>query len=398
LIWSSLLFAQDAPDTAPADREDAVKFTEADFETILGDMTTEDMEQIVQAAARRCLEVERRQAAAEIRENLLYDETAVQNALKILEVPATASSTRRENIERICRAFATVDERFAEANKLYRQKQYDKAAKRLKDSLNSEDASYFSAAVHFLYADCLIRQDKLWPGVETYSDLLVNLPGRISFATDAVLRAAKAYERMGRNLYAMQMYAYCLNNYALTMDKEELTNITERYEQLQSTYRDPVSSLAGMLAHIHERLGRKDVGEGTQQRQKDVVALLEDLIKTHEEKQRSDKNNQPGSDKGRRKGDQDRQDQARRDGSTTSAQPAGTPRHPTVGATESVLVPGPVSRPNKLAKIHAGGDVGAWAELPPRQKAAVRNLMRRRLAERRGQMVRDYHRKLAEGE
>jgi hypothetical protein len=389
------ILAQRSPATAPADR-DVMEFTDEDFETVLRDMSPEEMRKIVQTAAQRCLDVERRQATAEIKENLLYDENDVKTAVEILE-HSTETPSRRDNIDRICQAYAAVDESFRQAYKLYREKQYAKAAGRLKENLNPEDASYFSAAVHCLYADCMIQQEKNWPGVEAYSDLLVNLPDRISFAAEAAMQAAKTYERMGRNLYAMQMYVYCLNNYALMMDQEELIAAADRCKELEGMYRDPMSSLTGMIAHIHERLNRRDVGEGTQQRQEEVVALLEDLIKTHEEKRRPDRNNKPKPKTGQRQGEKNQQNQAKQGGSK-SGRPSGTPRNPTVGATESVLVPGPVSRPNKLAKIHAGREVDAWAELPARQKEAVRNLMRQRLAERRGQMVRDYHKKLAEGE
>ncbi|MBN1942149.1 MAG: hypothetical protein JW849_02540 [Phycisphaerae bacterium] len=369
---------------------------EVDIETLLKDMSPEDVEKLVQAAARRSLEVERDQAAAEIRENLLYDEADVKKSLQMLNAPDAAVPTRRENIQRICQALATVDARFTESYRLYREKQFAEAAKRLKNSLNPEDASYYSAAVHSLYADCMIRQKKLWPGVEAYTDLLVNLPGRISFATDAALRAAETYERMGRGLYAMQMYAYALNNYALTMNKDELTKLSDRYEALADVYQDPMGSLTGMLAHIHERLAKKDVGTGTQQRQEEAIALLEDLIQTTEEKQRPNKNAKPQPKKPR--SGQGKKKQAKAGSGSKAGRPAGVPRNPTVGATRSVLVPGPVSRPNKLANIHAAGDADVWAKLPPRQKEAVRNLMRQRLAERRGQMVRDYHQKLAEGE
>ncbi|MBN1556342.1 MAG: hypothetical protein JXA11_16500 [Phycisphaerae bacterium] len=391
------LFAQEASPDTPKNPEEVVEFTEEDFQAVLEQMTPEEMEQLVEAAAKRSLEVERQQVAGEIRENLLYDETAVKKALEILNAPAESPS-RQDNIERICRAYAAVDEAFAEAYRLYREKQFPEAAKRLRHSLNPEDASYFSAAVHCLAADCLIREEKLWPGVEIYSDLLVNLPDRISFATEGALRAAKIYEHMGRNLYAMQMYAYCLSNYALTMDKKEMTSVADRYEELAAVYRDPMNSLTGMLAHIHDRLTRKDVGEGTRQRQQEVVALLEDLIQTHEEKQRPDKNAKRQPKPCRSKAGEEKK-KPRGEGSCKKpGRPSGTPRNPTVGAKESVLVPGPVSRPNKLANIHAGNDADAWSDLPPRQKEAIRNLMRRRLTERRGEMVRDYHRKLAEGE
>ncbi len=395
-VLSSAVFAQDAPTTTPADAKAEVEFTEEDLTAVLQEMTPEQMEQLVQAAAQRCLEVERRQVAEEIRDNLLYDESAVKDALEILSEAGDAPPSRQRNIEQICRALATVDERFAEAYKLYQEKNYPKAAELLKANLNPEDTSYLSAAMYYIYGGCCIQQGKTWPGTDAYSDLLVNLPDRISFATAAALQAAKAYEDMGRNLYAMQMYAYCLSNYALAMDKDELSAISERFDKLQDVYRDPMASLTGMVAHVRDRLTKKDVGEGTQKRQQAVVALLEDLIQTAEEKQRPGKNDKPPP--GQSSNEEQQQEQSQQQQEGVAGQPAGTPRNPTVGAKESVLVPGPVSRPNRLSKIHDGSDTGTWAELPARQKEAIRNLMRQKLTERRSQMVQDYHRKMAEGE
>jgi TRAP-type C4-dicarboxylate transport system substrate-binding protein len=62
-----------------------------------------------------------------------------------------------------------------------------------------------------------------------------------------------------------------------------------------------------------------------------------------------------------------------------------------------MLVPGPVTRPNKLAlKTSELVDKSKWSDLPPREREKIENVMRQRNAEGRGELVRQYHKKLAE--
>ncbi|MCD4826140.1 MAG: hypothetical protein K8S55_16235 [Phycisphaerae bacterium] len=411
LIWILLLAAalpvlpaaaQDAGGGgAAATEEKAAGGDNADLEQIFGDISVEELKQLVEIAAKRRLEVERKQVRSEIENNFLYeeDEAATKKALKRLtDKPA---NTQQDNLDRICQAMAIVDIRFAGPYGKFRAGKFAAAAEELAKKLNPEEATYLSAAMHYIYAEALRKSNKPWKAVDAYTNILVNMPERISFGSAAAMAAGEVYESMGRNMYAMEMYVYCLQNYSLTMPKQAAVDMLDKVEKFQKIYSNPLGAVSGMMKGIKKRLDDSDVGKGTRQKQQEVVALLEDLIKTAEEKQRNKKKQQQ-----QQRQRQQRQEAQKKPGQKKPGQgkkvgkKPGPPqgKDPTTGAKDSFLVPGKVSKPSKLAKVHKGEDSSKWSDMPPRQREKIENIMRQRLAEKRGDQVREYHRKLAEGE
>jgi tetratricopeptide (TPR) repeat protein len=384
LLSLSAAWAQ-APAPALSDEDLAKAFQQ---------MTPEEIEKMVQAAALRRLEVERQQVLAEMQGNILYMMDDIARAKAILN--DNPPNTQADNITRIARAYAAVDPRFAKAWDLYQKQTYPAAAEAFQAMRNPEEATYLSAAVHYFAADTLARSEKHWPAVNAYTDLLVNLPDRISFASAGALHAARTYQKMGRGFYAMDMLRYAVTNYHLTMSQEELRKLMGELKDLQDIYAEPMATLADRMDEIHRRLERNKVGTLTQDKQGQVVALLEDLIKTIEEKQQNKNSSNQNQQQQRRQGEKDQKDRGQAGG---QASVRGNPQgeNPSgEGAKISALVPGPVSRPNRMSEAHDGDDSGRWANLPPRQREQIRNLIKQRLSERRGDLVRDYHRKLAE--
>jgi hypothetical protein len=205
------------------------------------------------------------------------------------------------------------------------------------------------------------------------------------------------YEDMGRRLYAMEMYYYCLKNYSLTLTQEQVETMYGRYKELEDIYADPLAAACEMMDASGELLAEAEIGEPTQQKQEETIALLEDLIKTTEEKQRLKEQQQ------QQQRQQQRRQQASKPGEKKPGQSQQRPgqqpgQNPTSPMQDSALVPGPVSQPNRLAKKMGGEESERWADMPPRQREKIKNLMQQRVSERRGDLVRDYHRKLAEGQ
>jgi len=368
----------------PADETDSLQ-------RILDEMSPEEIEALIEQAATRRLRTERQQVVTELRDNLLYEESAIAEAAAALQnAPA---NTQQDNIDRIVRALARVDERFAPAWKLYEEGKFAEAADKFKNMLNPEDATYLSAAMYYVCAKAHRKAGRLRQAAQTYGDLLVNLPDRISFAAASALEAAEVYEEMHRGYYAMEMYAYALNNYSLTMDAQTASRVMETYETLQQTYENPMASLATLMQDARQRLEEKQTGKPTQTKQEEVIALLEDMIKTAEEKKRQQNQQASGQKRRRQNGQQRRKKQQQQQ---SNPQPnSGNPVSP---ARVSSLVPGPVSRPNRLSRQHGATGQDRWSELPPRQREAIRNVLRQRLAEQRGDQVRDYHRSLSESD
>ena len=297
---------------------------------------------------------------------------------------SSTADTPRDNIDCICRAFAIVDERFANAHKLFAKGSYALAAAAAKKFLDSKQATYLSAATHYLYAEALIKAGKLYDAVDAYTEILVNMPDRISFGASAGLKAAKTYEKLGRLFYAMKMYVYCVKNYGLTLDKDEVERMVRRIEEIQKIYRDPLNTLAGDMGDVVKRLDEIDSGKETQKKQEQIVALLEDLIKTAEEqaKQGQGQGQGKGQGKGKRQGEGRGQGQGR-----GRPQGTGTPSSP---AQISAVVPGAVERPHKLSRIRESRQSGVWATLPPVEKMRLEAIRKKLMSERNRDQISDY--------
>ncbi len=388
-VVSTLTWAADTPEKiSPVVPHDTMQ--------LLGDLSPEQLEQLVKAAAASRLRLERLTVSAEILQNILYDETDIDKAVKILQ--AGKKKSQQDNIRRICKAFAIVDGRFAEPFDMYEKEKYAESAKTLKTILNPENATYLSAAMHYIHADSLYKAGRSMDAAEAYSEILVNMPDRLSFAADSASKAAKIYEKIGRNYYAMQMYIYALNNYSLTMSRAELEKILEKVRKFRAIYADPMKAVAGMMKAVEKRLADEESGKKTQDSQQQIVSLLEDLIKTAEESRRQkDKQQQKQQQRQRRKSAGEKQASGKKANGKSPGK-AANPQNPSSPANESTLVPGPVTRPNKLSQKHQAKGVDKWAELPPRQRQKIESMMRLRLKQSRGDLVREYHKKLAESE
>ncbi|MCK5113530.1 MAG: hypothetical protein KAR11_02060 [Phycisphaerae bacterium] len=366
------------------------------IDDILADLSNEELEAMVQAAIRRRLEVERLQTAAEISQNILYEPERIEKALTLLE--NVEKSSQSDNISRICKAYAITDARFAEPYELYTKGNYQAAAALLKPMLNPEEETYLSAAMHYVYGVSLIKTDKIWKGTEALTEILVNLPDRISFASEAAFQAAAAYEKMGRKIYAMQMYSYAMQNYSLTMDKKLLDETTTKLAKYETIYKNPMKTITEMLGEIKGRLDKDDTGKKTQLKQQETLDVLDDWIKTLEEKNRQkDNQNQKNQQREKRKQERKKTEEEKKSAGKKQGNPSGSKRSKT-GARASVLVPGPVSTPNNMAKKFGAGSSDKWSEMPAKQRELIENLMRQRTAQRRSGLVSDYHKKIAEGE
>jgi len=204
--------AQDAT-TKPATASDGEKeMTVDELDSLLNAMTPEQLAELMKAAMVLRLEQERAQVAAEIKGGLLYDPKDITAATKILK--GKAANTQSDNIERICRALAKVDPLFGKAYAQMLEKDYKSAAASAAKVVDDQRSTYLSAATFYIYAKCLVGSGRDEDAVEVYREILINMPDRISFAASAALEAAKVYEKIHRLQYAMEMYVYCLDNYA----------------------------------------------------------------------------------------------------------------------------------------------------------------------------------------
>jgi tetratricopeptide (TPR) repeat protein len=416
----AVTFAQPAPeatDDAPIGRPAVVEGDPAGedgaaVEDWFSSLPAQEQKELIRKLNRMRLQQERAQVKAAIRGNVLTERKKVIEATELLS--KDAADTQTDNIRRILQAFAVVDESFGKAHSLIleaRDKKgkpaeanYQQAAKILKKSINPQRATYLSAAKHFLYAEALAGSGKEWQAIDAYGDLLVNMPDRVSFAAEAAVQAANVYEEMGRFYYAMQMYQFTLNNYEVTLPDPTVRRMRSRLEELDAIYSDPLKAIAGKMADVEERLAQADSGKTTQEREAEVAAILEDLIKTMEEQQKKGqgqgqgqgqgkKKQQQGKGQGKGKGQGQKQGQGQGKGKGGQAQG----KNPSSPASKSYLPSGMADRPT--AREDDRSDVtesGDWATMPPRKREELNELSEKYQTEAGRERVRTYHKKLAE--
>ncbi|MFW6061925.1 MAG: hypothetical protein ACOC93_03870, partial [Planctomycetota bacterium] len=111
-------------DTAPSPADGAEPAAEPTLDDVLHDLSDEEADAFLAKAAKARLNMERQQAAAEIRQDVLYLAAGdkLQKAVDLLTGPS--AETQADNIDRICRAFATVDSAFAKPYKLFQEEKY----------------------------------------------------------------------------------------------------------------------------------------------------------------------------------------------------------------------------------------------------------------------------------
>ncbi|HUS47903.1 MAG TPA: CDC27 family protein [Phycisphaerae bacterium] len=360
----------------------------------LSSLTAEQLAELVARAAAARLKNERDVVAAEIKSDLLYLEEDSDAAIDLLR--KEPANTQEDNIDRICRAFARANSRsrFAEGYKAFADRKYDEALKKMKAILDPQQSTYFSAACHYVYAESLFKLGKYDDAAEAYSVLLAVMPDRISFAAASAEGAAQAFENTNRFRYAAEMYVYCLQNYGLTMVDKELDRIVKRLEYLKGIYEDPMGAVADRMGQVRSRLESLDSGEQTREKQKEIIAVLEDLIKTDEEKQRQGGSSSQSQQQSQKQSEQQKP-QEQGSAQATSGASQGRPTKPaTTGyvRTESLHLP---KEPHKFRSAEERTD--DWAKKPPEERKVIEKAMQELLPERYKQLIIDYRKELSKG-
>lgn len=387
----------DPAKTDPAAKTDDDASVKDDLASMLDNMTPEQLAELIKKASLSRLTNERQQVAAEINDGLLF--IPEQKAAAVKELQDNPANTQKDNVDRICKAFAKVDERFAKPYKLYTEGKYTEAAEGFKKIVNAKESSYFSAARHYLWADSLAKSSAKAPDAKTaekllldatdaYIELLEGMVDRVSFASIAAVNTAEAFEKAGRGMKAMQMYMYCVKNFALTLDKEQVDNLVAKMDKLQEVYKDPMDSVAKLMRDVKTRLDAVDSGKDTQKKEQDVVALLEELIKMAEEQRqppppRTPPTTQPGGERPEPGGSGTRE--VKRPAVRTTASTPGL---------GGILPPSVSKRLPDLEKTRTADDSDIYS--PPRVRDAIREAGRKVMSERYQDIIRDYYRRLAQ--
>ena len=395
-----------AAENKPASNDGGLPAVGEELTTALDQMTPEQLQALIKQSTATRLSTERSQAAAEIRDGLLFDPSQVDAALKLLnENPA---DTQKDNIERICKAFAAVDDRFAKSYQLYLDGKSNEAVEAFKKIVNTKESSYFSAARSYLLAESLNKSAlallaepskapagklMMLEAIDAYKELLENMPDRVSFSASAAISCADAYDRLGRGVYAMEWYTFCFKNFALTLDKEQVDAIAEKVQKLEEVYKQPMTSVVRMMGEVKDLLEQNESGEKTRSEQEQIAMILEDLIKTIEEKQAGSASGNQNDKKDQKDKDEQQNQDAGDSQAKGDAKGSGRPSSPAVA---SALPGGATKRPGELNPIRDSSENGDWAQLPPREQEKLEEATKKVMSERYRDIIRDYFQRISE--
>jgi len=357
----------------------------------LAEMDSVELEKAIAQANKRRLALERELVIAEM-ENKMYAPAAMEEALKILRDKPL--DTQADNIDRIVRAYAKLDRKFGDVYKLYTEKKYADAAARAAPLVN-EQSTYLNASAAYLRAVCLEQAGDIEEAGDAYSLVLEKIYDRVSFACESSIRLAKMFETNGRGMYAMQAYAYLLKNYSLTLDIDTIEEILRKLDKMTETYGDPLGTVARLMGAVKERLYVADSGQETRDKQQEIVALLDDLIRIAQDQENQGSSDEDQNKPKKKPGDSQKEEQAKKPGDKQGNKPP--PPNPSKPAADSVLRGGDTSRAARQSGDYKPTEDGDWAALPPEKRAQLQEQVKRLTSERQEGTIRDTRRAVAEG-
>ncbi len=164
-------------------------------------------------------------------------------------------------------------------------------------------------------------------------------------------------------------------------------------------YGDPMGTVAKMMADVKERLAKIDSGKDTQATEKNIVAMLDDLIKTEEDKANSQSQSPQNNQKkqGEKKPGEGEPKEGDQQGKLPNSKPIKKPGKK--GAPKSLLRNG--SDPAHGENVAAGTnpkEKGDWVGLPPERIEKLKEMYRLRVNERYRDLIVDYNRSISTGE
>ena len=393
IVAAGVVFAQPVLVTAQAGGESGVVDSSGDVSLdALDGLSDEERNKMIMESIKQRLQLERDQVAVEIRRGLLFSDSDETKALKLLVT--NPANTQKDNFARILAAFAIVDKRFAKAYKLFHAKKYPEAVVAAQRSFNMKkvDCTYLSAAKVYLLAAAMEKSGKHYKAIGVFDHILEYMPDRVSIATAAAIRIPIAFEKKGRWGMALRGYKICLLNYGMMLPNAQAKEMISKIIKYEKVYKDPFGTLTNWIGVTQRRLAAVDSGKQTRNMQKEIVTLLEDIIKTAEEKSQKPPQKAKKQKKGEKKGGKPKpgKNKGKKKGKPK-------PKKSQKGMQESILTS--ASDPGgKLAESGGRSKVrtGEWAELPPRQKQKIEQIRRKSMPERYRTIISDYHTRMAE--
>jgi hypothetical protein len=199
---------------------------------------------------------------------------------------------------------------------------------------------------------------------------------------------------MHRRYYAMTLYNLWVESFGL-LDTETARDLARRADEIAADYEDPLGALSGKMSTVADRLAAVDSGRVTQKKQKEIIAMLDDLIATAEEC--SSCSGKAGGKCGKC-GKAGCKGGCGGGGTGSGKGGAKGVGIPSSHATVSRLVGGATVRPSGLSDVRPSDGSDDWGKMPPRQREKLLETFKETMPERYRQMIRDYYKRLASTE
>lgn len=344
---------------------------------------------------------EREEIAVEIELEVLYELDQAKAATALLrQTPKEWTPAR--NVEDAMAAFAMVDERFAAAGRLLQEKKFEEAAEAFRRLPSPTSRTYFAAAAHWgrLWAlQQIAAAQKLRDAVSdaeiTATDAAAafasEFSDRPSFALRAYELAIAGYEKEARLFYAYKNYIGYLETAERLgwSDTAEARRVQARVAQLAEDLRDPVNAIGRLMGESRELLEGAQTGTPAQEKQREVVAWLDDLIQTLEERQTQSR--QPPQPRARRP----TEGQPKIGEAPEASVPRGGQR-PRGPASGGYTTEGDGRRIGEQDVVHPSDRSDEWARLPPAEREKFLQQLKERFPDRYEEILKEYFRELAE--
>jgi len=247
------------------------------------------------------------------------------------------------------------------------------------------------AAAGDAFAKLRKSQDKYLAGYATYRFGLCEMNReRYEEAAGVFTTVLNEYGRIvGCDVGAAFYRAVCLGQ---NRDKEQAIVAAQRFlddypdaperyrramEQMKAElvqeWESPLYDLAGRMSHVASKIRGGDTGGTTQGKQKEIVAIIDELIKKAEEQENQDQNQKGGgggAPKGNRK----------------SSGPADKSQLPQGASRVGDLRPRPKRKPGEK-----------WGEMRDKEREEVLQALKQQFPDRYRELLEQYHKALADG-
>lgn len=250
--------------------------------------------ELLSPAGRQRLKIERDSMAQELLDNATWDGHKVDAA--VAKMQGGAADTVQDNTLRFSEAEAALHDKFGSAYRLYREKRWDDAGEAFNALLwekvvlikarrkHNVLPPYAYCVAKNMYAECVGRAGDISAAIIAYQIVYHKLPGSLTLALPARMRAAQMYELTNRAHFAIPIYDQVLAQHGKYLAETEVKRLRAHLENLITN--DAFRNAPQEAQTLVERVKKGDLSLATVAAQKKFAETLNLLLVEAEEEDR----------------------------------------------------------------------------------------------------------------